>query len=82
MNRFAVVVHLHEFAPVGRRAASGRDGWRFERLTKRRENLTDGSRLSDQRDEPDVAAAPWTLQWKLLPDPSHQFRLGNPRGVV
>ena len=52
----AVVVHLHEFAPVGRRASSGRDGWRFERLAEVRENLTNGSRLSDERGEPDVTS--------------------------
>ena len=30
----AVVVGLHEFAPVGRRASGGRDGRRLERLAK------------------------------------------------
>ena len=32
----AVVVHLHEFAPVGGRPASGRDRRRFERFAARR----------------------------------------------
>ena len=29
-----------------------------------------------------VAAAPWVLQRKLLPHPSHEFCPGNPGGVV
>jgi hypothetical protein len=32
--------------------------------------------------EPDVAAAPRALQWKLLAHPRHQFRPRNPRRVV
>ena len=82
LKDIAVVVHLHEFAPVGRRPASGRDWRRFERLAKMRENLTDGPRLSDERDQPDVAATVWARKRKLLPHPGHQFRPGNPGSVV
>ena len=32
--------------------------------------------------EPDVAAARWALERKLLPHPGHQFRPDNSRGVV
>ena len=32
--------------------------------------------------KPDVAPAILALEWKLLPHPGHQFRPGNPRGVV
>ena len=32
LNRFAVVMRLDEFAPVGGRATSRRDGWWLERL--------------------------------------------------
>ena len=57
LKDIAVVVHLHEFAPVGRRPASGRDWRRFERLAKMRENLTHWPRLCDERDQPDVLVA-------------------------
>jgi len=40
-----VVMHLREFAPVGRRPASERKRRRLERLAKMCENLTDGPRL-------------------------------------
>ncbi|RLS32480.1 MAG: hypothetical protein DWH80_01115 [Planctomycetota bacterium] len=39
VNRVAVVMHLDEFALGGRRAATGRDGGRFERFAKMHENL-------------------------------------------
>ena len=32
LNDGALIMHLHEFAPVGRRASSGREWRRFERL--------------------------------------------------
>ena len=38
--------------------------------------------LGDEGDEPDVAAARRALERKLLPHPRHQFRPGNPGGVV
>jgi len=34
LNRVAVVMDLHEFAPVGGRPTSGRHRWRFERFAK------------------------------------------------
>jgi hypothetical protein len=33
-------------------------------------------------DQPDVAAARWALQRKLLPHPHYEFRPRNPGGVV
>lgn len=39
LKDIAVVVGLHELAPVGRRAARGRNGRQLERLTKMRERL-------------------------------------------
>ena len=32
LNRFAIVMDLHELTPVNRRATGGRDGRRFERF--------------------------------------------------
>ena len=69
----AVVVHLHELAPVGGRPASGRDRRRFERFAEMGENLPDRPRLRDEGDEPDVAAARRALERKLLPHPRHQL---------
>ena len=40
LNRFAIVMDLHELAPVGRWATSGRHRWRLERFAKMREGLT------------------------------------------
>ena len=34
------------------------------------------------RDQPDVAAARQTLEWKLLAHPGHEFGPRNPRGIV
>jgi len=44
----------------------------------------DGFALGKQseRDQPDVAAACWALERKLLPHPGHQLGPGNPGGVV
>ena len=47
-----------------------------------REDLADRPRLRDEVNEPDVAAAPRALERKLLSHPGHEFRPGNPRGVV
>ena len=33
-------------------------------------------------DQTDVTATRWALERNLLPHPGHQFRPGNPRGVV
>ena len=51
----AVVMDLDELAPVGGWAAGGRDGRRCERFTQVGEDLLDGPRFGDERDEPDVA---------------------------
>ena len=40
LNRFAIVMDLHELAPVDRRATGGRDGRRLERLAEVCEGLT------------------------------------------
>ena len=78
----AVVLGLNELVPVGRRAPRGCDWWRLERFAKMREDLPDRPRFRDEGDQPDVAAARWALERKLLPHPRDQFRPGNPRGVV
>ena len=64
-----VVMDLHELSPVDRRATGGRDGRRLERFAKMREDFPDRPRLRDERDQPDVAAARWALERKLLPQP-------------
>ena len=51
----ALVVDLDELAPVGRWAPGRRDGGRLQRLAEVCENLVDGHRFGDERDEPDVA---------------------------
>ena len=38
--------------------------------------------LRTEGDQPDVAAARWALERKLLPHPGHQLGPGNPGGVV
>ena len=45
------------------------------------EDLADGCRLCDERDQPDVAAATRTRVGKL-PPPRHELGLVNPRRVV
>jgi hypothetical protein len=40
LNRFAIVMDLHELTPVGRWATSGRHRWRLERIAEVCENLT------------------------------------------
>ena len=40
LNRFAIVMDLHELAPVGRWATSGRHRWWLERIAEVCENLT------------------------------------------
>jgi len=62
--------------------ACGRNGRRLKRLAKMRENLADEPQISDEREQPDVAATVWARKRKLLSHPGHQFRLGNPGGVV
>jgi hypothetical protein len=47
-----------------------------------REDFLDRPWLRDERDQPDVAAAVRALERKLLPQPRHEFRPGNPGCVV
>jgi len=75
-------VHLHELAPLGGRATSGRHRRRLERFAKSLEDFPDRPRLGDERDQPDVAATRWALQRKLLTQPRHQLGPRNPGGVV
>jgi hypothetical protein len=44
LNRFAIVMDLHELAPVDRRATGGRDGRRLERLAEVCQDLTSRGR--------------------------------------
>ena len=78
LNRFAVVMGLHELAPVGGRAPGRRDGWWLQRLAEVCQNLPDGPRLRDERNQPDVAATRWTLKRKLLTHPGHELGPSNP----
>jgi hypothetical protein len=55
----AFVMGLHEFVPVGRRPAGGRDWRRFERFAQMRQDLPDRAWLGDEGDQPDVAATRW-----------------------
>jgi len=74
----AIVMDLHELAPVGGRVTSGRHRWRLERFAKMREDFPDRPRIGDECDQPDVAAAGGARKRKLLPDPRHQLGPGNP----
>ena len=78
----AIVMSVHELTPVGGRAPGRRDGWWLKRFAQMREDLPDRPRFRDECDQPDIAAAVRARKWKLLPHPRHQFRPGNPRGVV
>jgi len=78
LNRFAIVMHLHELAPGGWWAASRRDGWRFQRLAEVCQNILDRPGLRDEGDQPDVTAAVWALERKLLPNPGQESRPRNP----
>ena len=69
MKDVAIVMDLHELAPVGGRATSGRHRRRFERFAKMRKDFPDRPRLRDERDQPDVAAAVRALERKPLPHP-------------
>ena len=44
----ALVMDLHELAPVGERATSGRQRWRLERFAKMREDFPDRPRIADR----------------------------------
>jgi hypothetical protein len=73
-----VVADLHEFAPVVGRAASGRDGRRFDRFSEVHDDLPNRPRLVHKGNEPDVAATRWALERELFTYPSQEFRPGNP----
>jgi hypothetical protein len=73
---------LDELAPVGGRAPGRRDGWWLERFAQVREDPSNRTRFRDERDQPDVAAAGWALERKLLPHPGQEFRPRNPGGVM
>ncbi len=66
----AIVMDLHELAPVGGRATGGRDGRRLKRFAQASETLPDRPWLRDEGKEPDAAAAGWTLERRLLPPAS------------
>ena len=53
----AIIRDLDELAPVGGRAAGGRDRRRFERFAQVREDLPDRGRVGDIRLESDALAA-------------------------
>jgi len=46
------------------------------------QDLADRPWFRDERDQPDVAAAGWALERKLLPQPRHQLGPRNPGGVM
>jgi hypothetical protein len=48
LKDIAVVMRLDEFAPVGGRATSGRDGRRLERFAKMRQDFPDRPRIADR----------------------------------
>jgi hypothetical protein len=50
----------------------------LQRLAEVCQNLPDGPRLRDERNQPDVAATRWTLKRKLLAHPGHEFGPRNP----
>jgi hypothetical protein len=58
----AVVMDLHDLAPVGGRASSGRDGRRLEWFAEVCENLPDRPQFRDEGNEPDVTTAVRALQ--------------------
>jgi len=53
-----------------------------ERFAEVCQYLPDRPRFGDDGDEPDGTATRWARTRKLLPHPCHQFRPGDPRGVV
>ena len=73
LNRFAVVMSLDKFVPLGRRAPGGCNRWWLERFAQMREDFPDRPRLRHERDQPDVAAAVRALERKLLPTRAISF---------
>ena len=61
-------MRLDELAPLGGRASRRRERRRFDRFSQMCENLPDQPCLRDEGNEPDVTAARWALQRKLLPN--------------
>jgi hypothetical protein len=49
LNRFAIVMDLHELAPVGGRATSRRHRRRCERFAKMGQDLPDRPRFADRK---------------------------------
>jgi hypothetical protein len=58
----AIVMDLHEFAPVGGRFTGWRAWWWLERFAQVCEDLPDRPRLCDERDQPDVTATVGALE--------------------
>ena len=48
LNRFTIVMDLHELAPVDRRATGGRNGQWFERFAEVCQDLPDRPRIADR----------------------------------
>ena len=74
----AVILSLHQVIPS--------DGWptswchigRLQWLTHVLKNLPNRPRLSDEANQPDVAATIRARQWKFFAHPSQQLRPGDP----
>ena len=75
MKDVAIVMDLHEFAPVGGRAAKGLHRRWFEWFAEVCQDFPDRPRPRprDEYDKPDVAAAGGARKWNLLPRPRHQL---------
>ena len=69
----ALIMHLHELAPIGGRATGRRDWRRHERFAEMGQDLPDRPWFLDERDQPDVAATVRALKRKLLPHPRHEL---------
>jgi hypothetical protein len=78
LKDIAVVVHLHELATVGERAAGWRDWRRFEQFAEVFQDFSDRPGGLDEGDEPDVAAARWAQEGKLLLNPISMPRAASP----
>ena len=82
LENFAVVMNLHELATVGRRPTGRRERRWLKRFAESPEDRRNGSRLGNEGDQPDVAAAVRALKGKLLPDPGPGLGPGDSRGLV
>jgi hypothetical protein len=81
LDRVAVVMHLEDLGPAGRRA-SGRRERRLEGLAEIREDLPDRRRVGDEGDKPDVAAAGRARQREGFGDSRDELGPCDSRGVV